>query len=288
MKSTAESRQGQARGAGVCRRCSRLPASPPTRRRPCRRAAAAGASRRPPRRRSRRSPARLPEGVADGGPVDGADDRLQHHADRDHQPGDRRRDGGAAARDPDRRQGAGHHQPDRLGSGRAARSTTWSSSSRSRRCSRTCRCCSPAKTSRSAPARTRRSCRVRCRAPTSCCAPARSPQASAAKRAVINMLQVPGGSESQQVMLQVRFAEVNRRVAAGARRQLLPPARSASAARVDDAAVPGRRSSTTRARRRPGVQRLPEPVFLRPQARHRRPARALESAARSRAWPSRT
>ena len=28
---------------------------------------------------------------------------------------------------------------------------------------------------------------------------------------VINMLQLPGGSESQQVMLQVRFAEVNRR-----------------------------------------------------------------------------
>ena len=31
------------------------------------------------------------------------------------------------------------------------------------------------------------------------------------KAKVINMLQVPGGSESQQVMLQVRFAEVNRR-----------------------------------------------------------------------------
>jgi pilus assembly protein CpaC len=37
-------------------------------------------------------------------------------------------------------------------------------------------------------------------------------QAAASKRAVINMLQVPGGSESQQVLLQVRFAEVNRRV----------------------------------------------------------------------------
>ena len=35
--------------------------------------------------------------------------------------------------------------------------------------------------------------------------------AAAAKRKVINMLQVPGGSESQQVLLQVRFAEVNRR-----------------------------------------------------------------------------
>ena len=36
-------------------------------------------------------------------------------------------------------------------------------------------------------------------------------QASTAKRSVINLLQVPGGSESQQVLLQVRFAEVNRR-----------------------------------------------------------------------------
>jgi pilus assembly protein CpaC len=35
--------------------------------------------------------------------------------------------------------------------------------------------------------------------------------ASATKRKVINLLQVPGGSESQQVLLQVRFAEVNRR-----------------------------------------------------------------------------
>ena len=34
---------------------------------------------------------------------------------------------------------------------------------------------------------------------------------SSGKSKVINMLQVPGGSESQQVMLQVRFAEVNRR-----------------------------------------------------------------------------
>jgi pilus assembly protein CpaC len=35
--------------------------------------------------------------------------------------------------------------------------------------------------------------------------------ASLPKQVVINLLQVPGGSESQQVMLQVRFAEVNRR-----------------------------------------------------------------------------
>ena len=35
--------------------------------------------------------------------------------------------------------------------------------------------------------------------------------ASLPKAQLVNLLQVPGGSESQQVMLQVRFAEVNRR-----------------------------------------------------------------------------
>lgn len=40
--------------------------------------------------------------------------------------------------------------------------------------------------------------------------------ASLPKSQVINLLQVPGGSESQQVMLQVRFAEVNRRILAEA------------------------------------------------------------------------
>jgi pilus assembly protein CpaC len=36
-------------------------------------------------------------------------------------------------------------------------------------------------------------------------------EATSTKSGVINMLQLPGGSESQQVLLQVRFAEVNRR-----------------------------------------------------------------------------
>lgn len=36
--------------------------------------------------------------------------------------------------------------------------------------------------------------------------------ASIPKAQLVNLIQVPGGSESQQVMLQVRFAEVNRRV----------------------------------------------------------------------------
>lgn len=41
------------------------------------------------------------------------------------------------------------------------------------------------------------------------------------KAQVINLLQVPGGSESQQVMLQVRFAEVNRRILTEAGLQLI-------------------------------------------------------------------
>ena len=36
-------------------------------------------------------------------------------------------------------------------------------------------------------------------------------KASTSKSHVINLLQLPGGTTSQQVMLQVRFAEVNRR-----------------------------------------------------------------------------
>src|SRR5207249_1933387 len=36
-------------------------------------------------------------------------------------------------------------------------------------------------------------------------------RATSSKSSVINLLQLPGGDESQQVMLQVRFAEVNRR-----------------------------------------------------------------------------
>jgi pilus assembly protein CpaC len=41
------------------------------------------------------------------------------------------------------------------------------------------------------------------------------------KAQVINMLRVPGGSESQQVMLQVRFAEVNRRLLTEAGLQMI-------------------------------------------------------------------
>ena len=86
--------------------------------------------------------------------------------------------------------------------------------------------------------------------------------ASSAKAKIINMLQVPGGSESQQVMLQVRFAEVNRRALTELGVNLFVnrerfAARSTtqqfSAPAFDDEKPGGN-----------GVQRLSESVFLRP------------------------
>ena len=74
-------------------------------------------------------------------------------------------------------------------------------------------------------------------------------QASSPKSKVINLLQVPGGSESQQVMLQVRFAEVNRRALQELGRQPLR-ARAATSPAVDDAAV--RRAGLRRRRSQAG------------------------------------
>ena len=61
------------------------------------------------------------------------------------------------------------------------------------------------------------------------------------------MLQVPGGSESQQVMLQVRFAEVNRRALTELGLSLFVTARALRRA-IDDAAV--RRARLRRRERR--------------------------------------
>ncbi len=91
---------------------------------------------------------------------------------------------------------------------------------------------------------------------------------SSAKSKVINMLQVPGGSESQQVMLQVRFAEVNRKALTELGVNLFVnrerfAARSTTqqfAAPTFDDEKPGGH----------GVQRFLESVLLRPQGRHRR------------------
>ena len=57
-------------------------------------------------------------------------------------------------------------------------------------------------------------------------------------RRSINMLQLPGGSASQQVMLQVRFAEVNRAALMEAGVTLFANAQR-FAGRTHDAAVPG-------------------------------------------------
>ena len=62
--------------------------------------------------------------------------------------------------------------------------------------------------------------------------------AASPKAQVINMLQVPGGSESQQVMLQVRFAEVNRRALTELGLSLFALTESICGA-IDDAAVRG-------------------------------------------------
>ena len=93
-------------------------------------------------------------------------------------------------------------------------------------------------------------------------------QASSAKRAVINLLQVPGGSESQQVLLQVRFAEVNRRV-------LQEVGLSMFLAKQNWAArTTTQQFSRSRLRRqcgRPEFRGLPESFLLRSAARVWRP-----------------
>ena len=62
--------------------------------------------------------------------------------------------------------------------------------------------------------------------------------ASSSKAKIINMLQVPGGSESQQVMLQVRFAEVNRKGAHRARRESVRQSRTVRC-QIDNPAILG-------------------------------------------------
>ena len=97
------------------------------------------------------------------------------------------------------------------------------------------------------------------------------------KANVINMLQVPGGSDAQQVMLQVRIAEVNRKRAHGAGRRRSSPAPAASSGwigRATDAAVPGAGRST--AAERAGVQRLPEPLPVQHQVERGHADRALK------------
>ena len=203
--------------------------------------------------------AALRAGRPDGRPFDGADHDVRRHAHRDHEPGDCRCHRRAAARNPDRRQGAGTVSLIIWG---ARRAPPVRHRRRSRRddASAEFQQLFPgedirvASTTRHHPvgqcveqrhdAESRRDRRRRCRAKTN----------------VINLLQLPGGSESQQVMLQVRFAEVNRR-AQGTRASPRSPTRPNATGRIDDAAVPG-----ARLRQRQGgrtrLQRFSEPVPL--------------------------
>ncbi len=109
--------------------------------------------------------------------------------------------------------------------------------------------------------------------------------ASASKAKVINLLQVPGGSASQQVMLQVRFAEVNRRT-------LQELGLSLFALRQDFSA----RSTTQQfggAQFRPGQRARLQPISSTSSTSTPRKASAAfcgrsSRRAGSRAWPSRT
>ena len=108
---------------------------------------------------------------------------------------------------------------------------------------------------------------------------------------MINLLQVPGGIESQQVMLQVRFAEVNRSALTEAGVSLFTGARRQGL---------GRAASTTQQFAAPDfdtgngetsadVQRFPEPVRLQPKyGIGARASRRSDRRAASRASPSRT
>ena len=129
----------------------------------------------------------------------------------------------------------------------------------------------------------------------------RSREATSAKSKVINMLQLPGGSESQQVMLQVRFAEVNRRalqelgVSFFTSRHRFPQHRGAASTTQQFAApdfdnLEARKS--TASRHQSGELTFSDflNIFLfERQARHRRgDPRAAEHRASSRASPNPT
>ena len=187
----------------------------------------------------------------------------------DHQPGDRRRRRRAAARDADRRQEAGHGQPDRLG-----RRVAHAVQHGRRAADHDAR----AAAARALPRRrhavgTNEGATILSGRVSSTNVMLRMGEIAAAsmpKAQVINLLQVPGGSESQQVMLQVRFAEVNRRKLTEA---------GLDAVRAHGQTCSAR--STTQQFAAPNfddddgedelvVQRFPEPLLLRSQARHRR------------------
>ena len=86
-------------------------------------------------------------------------------------------------------------------------------------------------------------------------------QASSSKVKVINMLQLPSGQESQQVMLQVRFAEVNRRALTELGANFVVNRQDyLGRSTTQQFAAPHYRQSERRGQ--DGLQRFPEPVLL--------------------------
>ena len=88
---------------------------------------------------------------------------------------------------------------------------------------------------------------------------------------VINMLQLPGGGGSQQVMLQVRFAEVNKRAVEELGLNMFATrAGFTGRATTQQFPAPDFEDDALNGVGRPGVQRLPEHLLLPAQRRHRR------------------
>ena len=199
--------------------------------------------------------------VADRRPLDGAHDRLRHHAHRGHQSGGRRRRGRAAARDPDRRQGAGHGQPDRLGRRRAQAVRRRRRSPASRRSSSSCRRCSPAKTSAST-STTRRS--ILSGQVSSNAVMLRAGEIATAASAEAQGHQPAAAAWRQREPAGDAAGAVRRSEPPRAHRARREPVRQPQRLRRPDRrrSSSPRRTSTTEAERA-GVQRLPEPVLLR-------------------------
>ena len=216
----------------------------------------------------------------------GATGRLRHHPHRHHQPGGRRCGGRSAAGGARRRQGRRARSASSSGAPERRSSTTSPWTRASPRWSSTSRRCSRARTSGLGVRRGRDSRRQ----VSSNNVVLRAGEIAAgvhAKSKVINLLRLPGGQPSQQVMLQVRFAEVNRAALTELGRALLPTAASRAAPRRSSSPRPD--FDDDGAVGAAGVLGLPEPVPVRPPGRPRRcRSRRCSRRASSRASPSRT
>ena len=111
--------------------------------------------------------------------------------------------------------------------------------------------------------------------------------ASASKAKVMNLLQLPGASSSQQVMLQVRFAEVNRKAVQelGVNFFMGPNGQNNYAGRM----TTGQFAAPVFDEGKTHLQRLPEPVRAQHELQRGRGHQGARRArGTSRAWPNRT